>query len=67
MGDIAKVFSVTVAPSRSNREDTFVDAVAPIEGAAFSFERLLSPSDRNMGSGSSIIYGFHNFRKCDLS
>ena len=51
LDDKPEVLPVSIAAGLGHREDALVDAVGLIEGAAFSHERRLNVSDRNMCSG----------------
>src|SRR6516162_5154500 len=47
LGDIAKVFPVTIATRRSDREDALVDALCLTRGRGFGTGGFLQPSRRN--------------------
>ena len=66
LGDITKVFWVTIAPRSRSNEHAPVDAVRLVEVAVSLRGRCMGANKTSISALSSIVYGFRGCGRCDL-
>jgi hypothetical protein len=66
LGNMAKVFAVTIAPRRRNHERALVEALGLIEVVVSLRTHLMVANTLNTSSWGSIVCGSHSRRRCEL-